>query len=412
MKNLFRFFLLFFAVICCTASSHAQWVQTSGPTVTVRSFAVISKSLFAGTSDGVFLTTNSGTTWTQVNTGLADTGVSALVTIGSNLFASTASGVFLTTNNGTSWKQVNTGLTATAITDLAAVGANLFAAINGVGIFVSTNNGTSWTLTSGSVFQNAYFALFAGAGSALFASTTTDNIIYRSTDNGNSWQKADSGISTANALVQSGTNLIAGGVGGVFLSTNNAVSWTALTSYWGLQYTQVIGLTTSGSNVYAVADAQVLLGANNGTNWNGIVLPSFFDVITSVAVIDTNIFIGTNNNSDFLKGATVWRVSTNQIVTGVKTQPATAPTGFSLEQNYPNPFNPSTQIRFSIAQPSFVSLKVYDMVGREVATLINGELAPSSYSITWNAANVASGVYLYKLDAGSYSTTKKMVLMK
>jgi len=92
--------------------------------------------------------------------------------------------------------------------------------------------------------------------------------------------------------------------------------------------------------------------------------------------------------------------------------PAQLPGSFMLAQNYPNPFNPSTQIQFSVPQAGFVSLKVFDMLGREVATLVHQELTPSSYSITWNAANVASGVYLYKLDAGNYSVTKKMVLMK
>ena len=107
------------------------------------------------------------------------------------------------------------------------------------------------------------------------------------------------------------------------------------------------------------------------------------------------------------------------VFTYVGTTPATLvkastmlPSGFTLNQNYPNPFNPSTQIQFSVPEAGFVTLKVYDMLGREVATLVNQELTPSSYSINWNAANVASGVYLYKLDAGNYSVTKKMVLMK
>jgi hypothetical protein len=107
------------------------------------------------------------------------------------------------------------------------------------------------------------------------------------------------------------------------------------------------------------------------------------------------------------------------VFTYIGTTPATLvkasaqlPGSFTLSQNYPNPFNPSTQIQFSIPQAGFVSLKVYDMLGREVATLVHQELTPSSYSITWDAANVASGVYLYKLDAGNYSIAKKMVLMK
>ncbi len=88
------------------------------------------------------------------------------------------------------------------------------------------------------------------------------------------------------------------------------------------------------------------------------------------------------------------------------------PGTYTLGQNYPNPFNPATQITFSIARAGFVTLKVYDMLGREVATLVNQELAQSSYSIPWNAAGVPSGVYFYKLDTGNYSLTKKMVLMK
>ena len=412
MKHFVRVFLLTAAILYSNNSSFAQWVQTNGPKVTVQTLAVVGKNLFAGTNNGVFVTTNSGTTWTQVNTGLADTGVSALASIGTNLFASTASGVFLTTNNGTSWNQVNNGLTTTSIRSLATVGTNLFASTFGSGIFASTNNGTSWTSANGSVFQNAFVDLLSGAGSDLFAATTSDNIIYRSTDNGTSWVKADSGILGANAIALCGSNLIAGGVGGVYLSTNNAASWKPLTTYWGLQNTQIVGFATSGANVYAVCDAQVLLGANNGTNWNGISLPSRFDQITSVAVIDTNIFIGTNNNSDFIKGATVWTISTNQIVTGVKSQPAIAPASFSLEQNYPNPFNPSTQIRFSVAQAGIVSLKVYDVLGREVATLVDRELNPSTYTVTWNAANVAGGAYFYRLQSGKVAETKKLLLMK
>jgi len=95
----------------------------------------------------------------------------------------------------------------------------------------------------------------------------------------------------------------------------------------------------------------------------------------------------------------------NQQVTG-------SPREFSLSQNYPNPFNPSTQIQFSIAQAGIVTLKVYDLLGREVATLVHQNLTPSSYSVTWNAANVASGAYFYRLQSGSYVETRKLMLMK
>jgi N-acetyl-anhydromuramyl-L-alanine amidase AmpD len=85
---------------------------------------------------------------------------------------------------------------------------------------------------------------------------------------------------------------------------------------------------------------------------------------------------------------------------------------FSLEQNYPNPFNPTTNLRFTTSELRFVSLKVYDMLGREVSTLVHQTLNPGVYSSEWNASMVSSGIYYYKLTAGEFSSVKKMVLLK
>jgi hypothetical protein len=85
---------------------------------------------------------------------------------------------------------------------------------------------------------------------------------------------------------------------------------------------------------------------------------------------------------------------------------------FSLEQNYPNPFNPSTTFSFNLPTKSFVSLKVFDLIGREAATIFSGELSAGSYTKKWNAANMSSGIYFYRLQAGSFIETKKLVLLK
>lgn len=85
---------------------------------------------------------------------------------------------------------------------------------------------------------------------------------------------------------------------------------------------------------------------------------------------------------------------------------------FSLEQNYPNPFNPATQIKFQISKTEFVSLKVYDILGKEVADLVNQNLEAGWYSVNWNAENQQSGIYFYKLVSENYSETKKMILQK
>jgi len=99
---------------------------------------------------------------------------------------------------------------------------------------------------------------------------------------------------------------------------------------------------------------------------------------------------------------------------GVNTSNNQVPETFALQQNYPNPFNPSTKIRYDIPKQSSgeTTLKVYDQLGREVATLVNEKLNPGSYEINWDATDYASGVYYYKLVSGSFTETKKMVLVK
>jgi hypothetical protein len=85
---------------------------------------------------------------------------------------------------------------------------------------------------------------------------------------------------------------------------------------------------------------------------------------------------------------------------------------FVLKQNYPNPFNPSTTIKYSITSSDFVTLKVYDVLGNEVATLINEEKPAGSYEVNFDATQLSSGIYFYTINASNFVETKKMILMK
>ena len=103
---------------------------------------------------------------------------------------------------------------------------------------------------------------------------------------------------------------------------------------------------------------------------------------------------------------------TNPVLTSVEDLGGELPTQARLEANYPNPFNPTTTIEYSINTVDYVSLKVFDMTGRLVATLVDGVQQPSNYQVTFEANDLASGVYMYRLQAANTTITKKMILLK
>jgi hypothetical protein len=103
----------------------------------------------------------------------------------------------------------------------------------------------------------------------------------------------------------------------------------------------------------------------------------------------------------------------HEIVTGVEDRHSVAlPTGFSLSQNYPNPFNPVTTIRYEIPKASYVTLKVYNVLGQAVAALVDETQEAGKKSVKWNATRFASGIYFCQLRAGNFIDTKKLLLVK
>ncbi|MBS1492846.1 MAG: T9SS type A sorting domain-containing protein [Bacteroidetes bacterium] len=129
---------------------------------------------------------------------------------------------------------------------------------------------------------------------------------------------------------------------------------------------------------------------------------SFFTPTTYVGAFD--------GTTDWTAGWANW--DPQNFVIGIKTISSEVPAAYKLSQNYPNPFNPTTKISFSVVKSGFVSLKVYDMTGKEVSVLVNETLGNGTYSADFNAANLTSGVYFYTLKTDNFSETKKMMLVK
>jgi hypothetical protein len=100
------------------------------------------------------------------------------------------------------------------------------------------------------------------------------------------------------------------------------------------------------------------------------------------------------------------------MVVGITNKTPEVPMVYNLKQNYPNPFNPSTNIQFSIPKSEFVTLEIYNLLGQNVTTLMSAKQPIGTYNVKWDASGFASGVYLYRLQAGNYSETKKLIIMK
>jgi hypothetical protein len=207
------------------------------------------------------------------------------------------------------------------------------------------------------------------------------------------------------ALSISGTNIFAGTMGGgVYLSTNNGTSWTAVND--GLTNSNIWALAVNGTNIFAgTYDKGIYFSTNNGTSWtavnNGLVNSS----INAITFNGTNLFAGTT-------GAGVWKRSLSEFPTTITKEVNALPKDYILSQNYPNPFNPTTVISYSLPSSSNIKLIVYNTLGQSIKTLESGYKQAGNYSINFNASDRPSGIYFYKLEAGSFSQIKKMLLIK
>jgi hypothetical protein len=397
-------------ILAPTTPLNSQWVPTSGPGpgASVRCLFADGTNLFAGSwggpsgyFGGAFLSTNNGANWLARNSGLADTAVFGFASIAGNLFAGTyLGGVFRSSNNGTNWVPVNSGLTNINIYSIIAAGNNLYAG-TGDGVFLSINNGAAWSYKG--LTGNLIFALGV-IGSDIFAGTSGDGV-YRSSNNGSNWMQVNSGLTNTaiQSLAVSGTDIYAGTFSGVFRSTDYGANWI---NTGGLAGSIINALAVSGLNVFAGSSGGgIYLTTNFGANWSSVGVGMPNTTIYSFIIKDTDIFAGASTGM-------VYRRALSEMITSLNLISSQVPAEFSMSQNYPNPFNPATNIGFRIADFGFVSLKVFDITGKEVAVLVNEKLSAGTYNTEFDASQFSSGIYFYTMTASGYSQTRKMMLIK
>lgn len=398
------------------------------------SFAILGASVFAGNSQyGVFLSTNFGASWNAVNNDLINTHVTALTvsrlgSSGQNLFAGTSTGIFLSTNNGTSWNAVNNGLPNTAVNVLADYGPNIFAG-TGSNIFLSTNNGISWAevntgLPPGFVpvsFAISGMNIFAAANSGLWRrplselipSTWQADINIK--DNGNTSQSlifGESPIATDSldaGLGEAQLPPAAFGFDARFHLPNGDDSWKDYRSADKDSDDWII-IFQPGDGGYPIT-----------FTWDNSKLPTGnFYLKDNINGTFVNVNMKTSNSYTLTNtGISELQIQAEGLPTAVETKvDRVLPDIYSLSQNYPNPFNPSTVIRYGLRGISNVKIKIYNLLGQEVESLVNDFQGAGYHEVTWNASNKASGVYFYSFQANSvdgkekFSSVKKMILLK
>ena len=201
-------------------------------------------------------------------------------------------------------------------------------------------------------------------------------------------------------MAVSNANIFAGTNNGLYRSTNDGLNWTVISiSEW------VYAILIIDSNIFAGAYyGGVYFSSNNGLNWVQKNEGFGNQVVNSLLSSNNYIYAGT-------AGSSVWKRPLSELI-GINPIAKEVPDKFSLFQNYPNPFNPTTKIKFQIAKSSFVTLKIYDILGREVETLVNEKQTAGTYQAEWDGSIFASGIYFYKLQTESFSETKKMMLIR
>jgi photosystem II stability/assembly factor-like uncharacterized protein len=281
-------------------------------------------------------------------------------------------------------------------------------------ILKTTNAGSTWnkcTLDSNFFIHFPFFKfsfLNSQYGAACGGIMDIAGIIFTTSNGGNNWKMVDTTNEPVNDIrYWDATHIFAAGgdfeYGGSFMhSSNNGMHWTDST----------VGIFGSGQSIAIRELNEIWIPLGFSGRW--MMTRDTGKTFTEYPAPDSSSIY----NAVFVNDHIGWAVGSNGTVCkynssliGV-TDPGKIAVSYKLGQNYPNPFNPSTTISYSVYRSAVVTITLYDAVGREVKTLLRDFKMPGSYNFSFNAEGLSSGVYFYKLQAGSFIETKKMVLLK
>ncbi len=386
-------------------------VQNSGVSANFKAIHFASSTVggAVGTDGTIVTTSNGGDLWNVQNSGTTAQLWDIHYISDSSAWVVGNSGTILyTSNGGSTWTPQVSG-TNNFLFDVFFVSPLIGWVVGSDGLILNTvNGGTTWTTQISGTTQalRAVFFVSEIEGWAVGLSST----VLKTTDAGITWtpQTANFGSYYDVHFISATQGWIVGGTGGIVVTTNDGGStWTNLPS----------GLTPLLLSVHFVSPTKGWFNMSTSTN-SGSSIRTTNDGGISWTVQATPINVATED-AYFINAGLGWAAGNNGIIlkfidltVRVDDDDFTYISDFVLEQNYPNPFNPSTNIKYTVESGQFISLKVYDILGNEVATLVNEEKSAGLYNIKFNAAEFTSGVYFYRLQAGSFVQTRKMILLK
>jgi len=416
MKKIFFLFLAIPLLIHCQTN---VWTQTNLNEGRFDAIAVNdSGDVFAGGLGRgfVYRSKDLGNNWTETTLPIAFAVISLEINFDGKIFVGTDYGIFVSSDNGLSY--ANIGLQAENISAILLLPDGLiYAGSLGNGIFRSADTGHVWIQTGPSNLRVSGMAIHPNGN--IFA-TNYDGGVYRSDSGGNSWELVGlSGSSVRDITIDTNgkiyicTMITGSGQSGVFRSTDAGNTWD---NFWP---SPVYFAPHGGININTLN--HIFLGTYGGVyrstgspNWV-LINSGLTDIVYAIDVgYDGIAYAGTYIQGIFRSISTISNFENENLLNH--------PLEFDLLQNYPNPFNPSTTIKYQLPEMSFVVIKVFDILGREVTTLVNEEKPAGSYEVQFTANGLssgisarggyASGIYFYQLKAGDYNETKKMILLK
>jgi len=317
----------------------------------------------------------------------------------------------------------------------------------------TTNGGINWSASTGMALP---YDIFSFRGDTIWYSTHT-GYVYRSIDDGITWSSPILIFPSLELYVIRFVNGLTGWTGGgvyssqiayLYKTTDGGLTWFNQITYPG-RHMRGIDFVNASTGMVSTQEGFVYRTTNGGTNWN-VVLNNIGVTLYWLQLTDANsgyiagsgnIILKTANTglswtiqlppavpptvnfyrTSFVSPTLGWVSGDSGIIIkttnggellGVSQIGNSVPTGYALKQNYPNPFNPSTTITFDLPKSAYVKLTIYDALGRQVDKLTEGYFNEGSFKTTWDGSNFPSGIYFYRLNAGPFEETKKMVLTK